>query len=415
MKMSLQTKIVKSVRALSGVEIDEAIRLSKEAYSFIQPLMDWYQFTSRDSLCSYLEEIFDRSEFEVTYNQARYLASGRVKYELDDSLKWLHSTMRRMHEAAIGGGRVHIDKGLRRKYILPNDKPLHELVIGAVKEFTGEETKEAVTQAVASIEQILEDANKVSKPAGLVQKISRNYGFANPQKTQEFLADAANIPLNYKMLNLTGTHKEPSNYHRKMFAVALALDYSWENGFKNNAIDAILKRGRERSAKEGHTIYLPVSRYTYDILLKKFEAKGIRDHILAVVLSQVLGISLYNAKNDYIPRKNKVMDFDYYHKLEEFVGYALPNIDVVELSDKKKRQSELDKFLKEYKGGRVIVAYDGHEDIEVNGMVKVISLEARKKLGLSFLYDPKSTIKVPGFRDCKDVLMDSKYYRPLQT
>ena len=396
----------KSVRAQSKEETEQALRLSKEVNGFMQPLMDWYQFKSLDHLIPYLEEICDIREIkaQVTHAKIRHLMSGERQL-YDDVLKWVYSTMRRMKQAVIEGRREFIGYKQIKKYILPNDEPLHDLIVRALREFTGKEDQ----KATESIEHILEDTNKVRLPSGLVQRIEKEYGFVNPQKTHEFLADVAGIPLSYRLLNLTGEHKTPSNYHRKMFAVTSVLDYAFRNGFKKQTIDSILERGRKRSAKEGtHAVYLAVPRKMYGDLLKKMEVQGVKDHILCFILSQVSGISLDNAR-EYISRRTNVMDFYYYKRLEEFSKDALPNIYVIDLSDEKKRQAAYKGFLKLYRGEHLLLVYSGPESIEVNKMAESIHENARKKLGLTFKFDQHNTILVPGFEKEDKLLANSKY------
>ena len=119
--MVRRSKLEKSLIRQSKDEKEEALRLSKEVKGFVQPLMDWYQFRSGEALSKYIEKICDVRETKagVKYSQVRSLISGEIRYLLDNPLLWIHSTMRRMYEASIGGRRESIDPKLRKKYILP--------------------------------------------------------------------------------------------------------------------------------------------------------------------------------------------------------------------------------------------------------------------------------------------------------
>jgi len=422
--MVTQSKLERTVKTKIETDEEQAIRLSKEIHRFVQPLLDWYQFKDSDAMCFCLEKICDIEGLNVTYPKIRDLASGDLKHILNNELRWIYSTMRRMKESAVAGRREKLEKKQREIYILPNDEPLSYLIDRALKELRGEHDQ----KVRENIELLLEDTSIVRKPSGLVQRLLKGYGFASKGRTNEFLADVAStsddpnilitdnkgIPTGYALEDLRGLRRRPSNYHRKMYVVAAILDYALrKRGLKEKAIDAIIEREQKRSEREEeHIAYLVVKRPKYIKLIRQMESYGLKGYPLAMVISTILSITINNAR-DIVDGDNDSMDLSYYNKLKEFVATALPNIHFVELSDEKKRQIEYERFLSSYRAGRVpsriLVTYTGGKNSKVDKMVEVIRDTALSRLGIPFIFDQHRVIKVAGVRDYNNLLMMSKY------
>ena len=438
MKMSLPTKIAKSVRAQSRFERDEAARLSKEIHGFVQPLLDWYQFEGRGGLVHFVVDELTFSpehsleEIKVPYKPVESHVFGKVRAELSDDLKRIHSYMRRLLESAEAGNkeRVIIDaisnpeyrravaKGHRweiSQYISPNREPLHDLVGRAFRELVGEGQE----KAIKSIESRLGNETAVKRPSGLISRLFHTYSFANLGKLHDFMSEFTNVPPNYYLRDVKGLHKIPSNYHRKLFAVALVLDYAAEHeGLKEKVISAILEREKQQRKKEGKRFeYLTVNRPTYLKLIREMESKGLTGNLLGAYISQLMGITIENAVNDYIAGRNFTMGFANYRLLQKFNDKFLPKVTIVNLRDAKTRSREYDRFMQNYTSGRVLVITTtlvtptGFLSQEYKPLLNSIITKVKSELGFSYLF-PGYKSAVPGlehFLPYKELLKFSDF------
>lgn len=87
----------------------ESLRLSREIHGYVQPLRDWYQFTSKNALARFLADACDSNEVTVTYKTALNLVGRGLRKDYGDDLLWIHSRMRRLLESAQGGNREKIE------------------------------------------------------------------------------------------------------------------------------------------------------------------------------------------------------------------------------------------------------------------------------------------------------------------
>ena len=354
---SLEKAVQKHLRKTKGDE--EAIRLSLKIPRSVQQILDDYQIRDRDALVRFIIYKLNSPELAleevpITDHSVEGLIYGIIRVQLRDDLRRIYWYMNTMCEATEANRKEAIIGHVsRKKYFLPNRESLHDLIVRALKEFCDL----GKLESVSSIEAVLKDQSKVKRPSVLVKSVVKEYGFASSGHLYGFLTDVADTPTSgYRLEDMTGSHKIPSNYHRKLFAVAAILDYATQNGLKDKAIAAILQRGGKRSLKEGvYVDYLMVKRSRYKVLLNKIEEKGITGKVLGSILSKLFGITMDVAMHDYVTRNNHCMWLDHYNRLEEFTDKLLPLIGFVDLRNPKTRKKVYDKFMKTYRGGRVLV------------------------------------------------------------
>ena len=406
--MSKKSKLEESVEASGQSKAKrrrEAIRLSREIYEeFVPEIMDWYPFRDRGELAHFVTDRLNSPELvlkevKITYDAVINLVFGEVeRVELRNDLTRIHWYTSTMLETAKRGYKEiildKVPKGKLRKYFLPNRESLHDLIEKAIKELISEEKQE---EAKKSIEAMLDDPSQVRQPSGLLQRVKKAYGYGSRGAVNEFLADLAGTPRDYLLRPVTGERKNPSNYHRKMFAVAAALEYAVKNGFRDKAVTAILERERMRNLKERAGVtYLIAGRSDYTKLLQQLEEKGIEKPILSGSLSRILGVSEKGASL-YIDGIRDSMQLTVYLQLSDL----LPRISIFDLRDESRKEEEYKRFRENYESGRVLVKTStklSPDDIKLlQAIRKIVSIRG----GFLFVYPTPKPV-TPEIKDLKD-------------
>ena len=430
-------------KSQSRAEREEAIRLSKEVHGFVQPLLDWYQFKGRGGLANFVADELAYSpehssrEIKIQYNSVEMLIFGRVRRELSDDLRRIHSYMRRLLEVAEEGNKERaivraisnpeyrraVAKGFRQEvsqYLLQNRESLHDLVSRAFRELVGKEDEEAIK----SIEAKLGNETALKRPSGLIKRLANAYGFANIEMLHDFMSEFTNVPNNYYLRDISGLHKIPTNYHKKLFAVGLVLDYAAEHEYlREKVISAILEREKQKAKEEGKRFeYLTVNKATYLRLIRKMENKGLTGNLLGAYMSQLMGITIENAVNDYIAGRNHTMGLANYRLLQEFNDKFLPKVMIVDLRDTKTRSMECNKFMLNYTSGRVLVvattlvAPAGFLSREYKLLLNSIITKVKSEAGFAYLF-PSYKDSVPGlehFLPYRELLKFSDFDVPVK-
>lgn len=434
-----QSLLEKSVRQLHSraSQRREAIRISKETHGFIQPLIDWYQFRSRETLSQFIADQltfvtdFAFEEMLIEYRTVQKYVYGAMRHLPSGNLRRLNSHMRMMLEAAKTGKddfvtkydplrhmptyerRKKIPHG-RRDYFLPNREPLEKLVGKAVKEFTCHDN----SKVKESVESLLENKDRVQSPLGMVDRVTRAYGFASPEGLNGLLREVAEIEGRikggFKLKNLKGKIISPR--HRKLFAVAAVLDYAAKNGMKQEAINAVLNRERQASLRQGsHFEYLIVSRNEYMGLIREFGRKGLPDRLIGSIIGYLFGHSIESAVTNYVSGDNNLMSLRRYLRLQEFKDKMLPYTLIIDLTDPKKRREEYARFIRKFKGGRVVVKTEhlvyvnNRLNAEHIPMLERIAYRVRMVGGSAFLFPSYKQVhpELTGFQDYKNLLKGS--------
>ena len=351
-------------------------RLTVEIEGYVQPLRDHYQFIGRDAIVRFF---FERYKAEkVTYQRGQYedIGSTRMKLKnpsersfreliygmkrttISSDLVWLHSEMGRLVSRAQNGARETLtdfrlpDKN--KKYTLPNNQSLDDLIEIASMELLGVSNPDEKAEIKAYVASQL---NAVKKPSSLVARLNVSYGFNYASDVYDFLSDISETPFGYLLRDLS-SRNDPSNQHRKMFAVAVLLDYALKDTkTREYARLAIMECEKKRRDKQGKSVsYLGIGKKDYIKVIEELKSRyGLEGHSLGVLLSGLIGITIDNAKNDYITGKNNSMSIHQFETISNFTAKTLPRSYILDLTKKRTVNSEYERFVRTYKEGDVIL------------------------------------------------------------
>ena len=388
----------------------EAPKIFKEMRVMVQPLMDWYQFESKTELARFLAEELCGIQWEKSYSKSPRLLKKKLNLLMDLLGGYNYKVLtnekiavhRLMHDM-LTTATTHYQKWSEgyQPYrpsmgILPQTQSLSSFVDESIKKLLRRED----VAAVAYVNHGLGEFKRTGQFSNLVSKLKRSYHFPSKGSVKKFIFEFAGNAANPYQKGGIGAGI-PTNTHRKLYSVALILDYASQSKLDVDINPSLFYVGRNIYLRE----------------VDKLKHVGLKGEALASVIGNVIGVSEGNARGEYASGRRKSVRLDYYSRLCEFNDATLPNISFVDITDPSRMQREKDRFMSSYKGGRILViagrifAHRGNVSSEYAQVLKEIKDKIESMGGLPFLFPTFAGItpQVSGYLHYKELLTGTKY------
>lgn len=388
----------------------EAPRIFQEVRDLTQPMMDWYPFESKKGIARFMAEELCDIKWGRANKGGLQILRKKFNMIMDMMGTYQYPTITnekiavyQLMQVMINAANLHYLKWSEgyQPYkpttgILPKTQSLQSFVDESIKKLLGK--KDANTAEYVS--QGLREFKGSGQISQLVEKLMKSYKFPSRRSFIKFLLGSAGKTTTPDSKEGSGIGL-PNNADRKIYSIALILDYAAQNKLEVNISNSLFFVDRRAYMRE----------------IKRLKQTALRGEALAYVLGCVMGVNEKNARDQYSNGSRSSMRLDYYSRLCEFNDKTLPNLSFVDITEPRGMQREVDRFRAMNKGGRVLViagrifSHRGNVSPEYVAVLNEIREHVKSMGGLPFLFPTFSgtTPQVSGYLHYKELLTGTKY------